>query len=80
MGTRATITFTESFDGTVTPIWKLYVQFDGYWSHLGKKLAEFVSSRPIVNGMRDRFRSRAEAVEAAWMEHDADTVRQSEAR
>lgn len=47
MGTRS---LTRVFDGD-TEICCLYRQFDGYKSAHGQELAEFLLSRPFVNGI-----------------------------
>lgn len=47
MGTRST---TRVYDGD-RMILSLYCQFDGYHDGVGKQLAEFIQSRPFVNGI-----------------------------
>ncbi len=59
MGTRSTIAFiTKAQDNTETQLCKIYQQFDGYLSGVGEKLARFLQSGKLVNGIpggHDRY-------------------------
>lgn len=51
MGTRATVKFyNREPKEEVKPILSLYFQFDGYYEGVGEELAEFLTSKTIVNG------------------------------
>lgn len=50
MGTRSTVTIlSEQGDHLVS----LYIQFDGYPSGVGQKLADFLGGKKLVNGYGD---------------------------
>lgn len=59
MGTRSTTTIIEKRGENKTPILKLYIQFDGYPSGVGLKLAEFSKDIEIINGISDQVAGKA---------------------
>lgn len=55
MGTRATTLFiSKARNGELTNLLKLYRQMDGYPSGWGVELADFLSSKKLVNGYTDK--------------------------